>query len=69
MYFDDIRPLGAELSLPIEFDGKHFKKFGRRIILLWGGDDGGGSAVRKQSGNDGGGNDAVGIVDIAIKRK
>jgi hypothetical protein len=67
MYFDDTRPLGAELSFPIEFDGKHFKKFGRRIILLSGG-DGGGSAVRKQV-DSGGGNDAVGIVDIAIKRK
>src|SRR5262249_6757008 len=27
MYFDDVRPLGAELSLPIEFDGKQFKDF------------------------------------------
>ncbi len=70
MYFDDIRPLGAELSCPIEFDGKQFKKFGRRIILLWGGDGSGGSAVRKPVDNcDGGGNDSVGIVDIAIKRK
>jgi hypothetical protein len=70
MYFDDIRPLGAELSLPIEFDGKQFKKFGRRIILIWSGADGGGSAVRKQVDDGGsGGSDAVGIVDIAIKRK
>lgn len=68
MYFDDIRPLGAELSLPIEFDGKQFKKFGQRIVLIWGGDDGGGSAGRKRTDGDGG-DDAVGIVDIAIKRK
>lgn len=70
LHIDDIRATGAELSFPIKFDGKHFTRFGTRIILISG--DDGGSGARKRGEPDGGGsnnNDAVGIVDIAIKRK
>lgn len=65
IFTDDMRPTTAELSLPIDFDGHYFTDFGKRVMLLTGPDDGGVSRKR----GDGSGDDAVGVVDIAIRRK
>ena len=62
MYIDDARPTGAELSWPVGFNGRFFTQFATRIILFPG--DDGVSGARKGSDDD-----AVGIVDIEIKRK
>jgi hypothetical protein len=64
IHIDDRRPTGAELSLPIAFKGQHFTRFGKRIILLSGDDDV--AVSRKRQGSD---DDAIGIVDISVKRK
>ena len=64
LHVDEVRPTGAELSLPVLFEGSHFTRFGTRIMLLSGDDDIG--ASRKQRGSD---DDAVEIVNIAVKRK
>jgi hypothetical protein len=63
IHISDEHSVGAELSLPIKFDGRQFTKFGTRIILISGNDE---QAVAKRRGSD---DDAVGVVDIAIKRK
>ena len=54
--------LGAELSLPIGFDGKFFTKFGKRIMLITGGDDAVGDRKAHLDGD-------VGVVDIEVRRK
>jgi hypothetical protein len=64
MYIDDERPTGAELSFPVGFDGRYFTEFGTRIVLISGDGDG---VVRKR--DDSTDDDAVGVVDIEIKRK
>lgn len=69
IYTDDIRPTGAELSLPVDFDGKFFTQFATRALLLSGEGGGGGGVRRRENGPSGPGDDAVGIVDIQIKRK
>jgi hypothetical protein len=63
IYTDEVRPTGAELSWPVGFDGRYFTQFGKRLILL-SSDDGEGIGKRKGSNDD-----AVGVVDIEIKRK
>lgn len=68
-HVDDVRPTGAELSFPIAFDGSHFTRFGTRIILISGDDGGAGGRKTGEPNSGSSGNDAVGIVDIAIKRK
>jgi hypothetical protein len=64
IHVDDRRSTGAELSFPTAFKGQHFTRFGKRIILLSGDDND--VAVRKGRGS---GDDAIGIVDISVKRK
>jgi hypothetical protein len=62
---DDVNPTTAELSLPINFEGAHFTKFGKRIMLITRDDPEHGD--RLKDGDSG--NDAVEIVDIPIRRK
>jgi hypothetical protein len=62
IYIDETNPTGAELSLPVAFDGNYFTSFGRRILLISGGEDGARKGVRE-------GDDAVEVVDIAVRRK
>jgi hypothetical protein len=62
---DDNEPTTAELSLPINFEGAYFTKFGKRIMLITPED--GKPSDRRQGRDDG--NDAVEIVDIPIRRK
>jgi hypothetical protein len=65
IFTDDERPTTAELYLPIEFDGRYFTDFGKRIMLLTGSDDEGVGRNRGDDSSD----DAVEVVDIAIRRK
>lgn len=65
IFTDDERPTTAELSLPIAFSGQNFTDFGMRIMLLTGDGD---EDIRRRLGEDSG-NDAVEVVDIAIRRK
>ena len=62
MHMDDSRPTTAELSLPVDFDGSFFTKFGKRIILLDGTEDGG---IGQRSDSD----DAFEVINIDIKRR
>jgi hypothetical protein len=62
-YIDNVHPVGAELSLPVGFDGQFFTEFGKRIILMSGdGPDGIGGRKSDDKG-------PTEIVDIEIKRK
>jgi len=65
IFTDNEKPTTAELSLPIDFNAHYFTDFGKRIILLTGYDDEG---VGRKRG-DGSSDDAVEVVDIAIRRK
>ena len=65
IFTDDDRPTTAELSLPIAFSGHYFTDFGKRIMLLTGDDNEG---IGRKLGDDPD-NDAVEIVDIAVRRK
>jgi hypothetical protein len=65
IFTDDVEPTTAELSLPIVFEGAHFTKFGKRIMLITPEDSEHGPRLK---GRDDG-NDAVEIVDIPILRK
>lgn len=65
IFTDDERPTTAELSLPIAFSGHYFTDYGKRIMLLTGDDD---EDIGRNLGDDSG-DDAVEIVDIAIRRK
>ena len=65
IFTDDDRPTTAELSLPIAFSGHYFTDFGKRIMLLTGDDNEG---IGRKLGDDSD-NDAVEIVDIAVRRK
>ncbi|WSH31302.1 hypothetical protein U8P75_35205 (plasmid) [Rhizobium beringeri] len=57
---DDNLPTGAELSLPVDFDGSYFTQFGKRIILL----DGSEEKIFERTDDD-----AFEIIDITVKRK
>jgi hypothetical protein len=63
IYAADRQPLRAELSFPVEFNGKYFTRFARRIILLRGDEDENLTKGRR------GGEGPTDIVDIAIVRK
>ena len=65
IFTDGDRPTTAELSLPIAFSGHYFTDFGKRIMLLTGDDNEG---IGRKLGDDPD-NDAVEIVDIAVRRK
>ena len=65
IFTDDERPTTAELSLPIAFCGHYFTDYGKRIMFLTGDDD---EDIGRNLGDDSG-DDAVEIVDIAIRRK
>jgi hypothetical protein len=65
IFTDDFEPTTAELSLPITFEGSHFTKFGKRIMLITRED---GDSGNRLKGTDDG-NDAVEVVDIPIRRK
>ena len=62
VHIDDERTTSAELSLPVDFDGKYFTQFASRIILLDGTDDG--EIISKTSDVD-----EFEVIDIEIKRK
>lgn len=66
IYTDDEKPTAAELSYPIEFSGKYFTRFGKRIVLISGEDEYGKSKGRGDTDPE---SDAVEIVDIDIRRK
>ena len=59
------RQTSAEISLPTGFEGQRFTDFGKRIVLL-SVVDGEGIGLKRVDGADG---DAVGVVDIALRRK
>jgi hypothetical protein len=63
IHIDDQSPTTAELSLPIEFDGKYFTRFGPRIILL------DGTEPEPTPARKGESDDAFEVIDIAISRK
>lgn len=65
IFIDNELPTTAELSLPIAFHGDHFTDFGKRIMLLSSSDDEGIGRRRRDDSGD----DAVDVVDIAIRRK
>ena len=65
IFADDVRPTTAELSLPIDFDEHYFTDFGKRIMLLSDPDDEGVGRKRGDSSSD----DAIEVIDIAIRRK
>lgn len=67
-FVEDEKPVTAELSLPIAFEGNHFTDFGRRIMLL-SGDGYGGVGMRIHDPDHGDKDDAVEVVDIEIRRK
>ena len=60
MHISDSSPSRAELSLPVDFDGKYFTQFGKRIILLNG---------EEVSISEYKTDDAFEIIDIDVKRK
>lgn len=60
MRIEDDLPTAAELALPVDFDGRYFTQFGKRIILL----DGTDSSLSEYKDDD-----AFEIIDISVKRK
>jgi hypothetical protein len=65
IYAQDGKSLKAELSLPIDFAGNHFTRFGSRIILLDGTEEIGGSSQSSRPDRPG----PTEEIDIAIPRK
>lgn len=63
LFFDESKPNGAELSLPVGITGNHFTRFATRIILVDSSDERDTPEKRNESG------DAVEIVDISITKK
>lgn len=63
LYFDEVKPNGAELSLPVSMKGRYFENFASRIILLDSSDD---SSIPEKDKYVGG---EVEIVDISITKK
>jgi hypothetical protein len=63
VYIDNINPVRAELSWPVDFDGQFFTQFAKRLILLTGEEETGG---RRRKPDDSSPTD---IVDIEVKRK
>ncbi len=64
IYAEDGKPLGAELSLPLTCIGGHYSQFVKRVVLISGSGESE-RVVRSRPDRD----DAVEVVDIAIKRR
>ncbi|KAB2738524.1 hypothetical protein F9K90_07535 [Brucella anthropi] len=60
MRIEDDLPTAAELALPVDFDGRYFTQFGKRIILL----DGTDVDVTEHADDD-----TFEVIDITVKRK